>query len=92
MDIIGMHYGPPLVVHDETTCAGTACCIHRPSDHVAVTWPLVWVGPFEGMARVCPHDQCHPDPDDKAYRINAGVAWVEWHRCDGCCPSEGTHQ
>lgn len=87
MDIIGTPpYAPPSVIHDETTCVGV-CCMHRPSDHVAVTWPLVWLGPKEGVARVCPHDHCHPDPDDKARQIGAGT-WTEWHRCDGCCPAE----
>jgi hypothetical protein len=87
MDIIGMHDGPPLVVHDPDTCAPWPCCIHRPSDHVATTWPLNWVGPYGGMQRVCPHHVGHPDPDDVAYRERAGIPWVDGHLCDGCCPS-----
>lgn len=93
MDLIGMHHGPPLVVHDADRCAGTACCIHNPSEHSASTWPLDWRGPLGGMERVCPHYVGHPDPDDVAYRLRMGIPWIDGHCCDGCCPApEGTDE
>lgn len=87
MDVIGLHDGRILQVHDEGVCANEPCCIHRPSRHALATAPLYWLASMRIMVRVCAHDRWHPDPDDKlirehdTFRRLLAVA----HECDGCC-------
>lgn len=75
-------------VHPESACKGSDCCIHRPSDHHMVDWPMNFradrVPPI--MERLCEHGIGHPDPDDMAYheRSNHGD-YLGVHGCDGCC-------
>lgn len=83
MDLIGMHIGPPLVVHGPDDCAGEHCSIHNPSRHPLDTAPLHWRGHI--MERICPHRIGHPDPDDLAWRRRAGRPANTIHGCDGCC-------
>lgn len=69
-------------VHDEAKCAGRACCIHHPSDHLMVTWRQHWRGDRQLMERLCAHGVGHPDPDD--------ISPDRVHGCDGCCaPCDG---
>lgn len=84
-DLIALHDGRILTVHDPEQCAGQACCIHHPSDHPLRDAPLHWraSGPLDikpsHMERICPHGVGHPDPD--GLRLDE----VEMHGCDGCC-------
>lgn len=88
-DIIGMHEGGPLIVHDPVQCAGEFCCVHNPSEHHMRDWPQRWVASRYTMFRVCPHDVGHPDPDDIRFKRKAFGPLAAWrvasHICDGCC-------
>lgn len=87
-DLIGMHIGGPLMVHDPDLCAGQTCCIHNPSDHPMRAFPQLWRGDRQLMERVCPHGVGHPDPDDLDYKRRLrGEAYARYegiHGCDGC--------
>lgn len=85
MDIVGMHTGPPLVVHDDSRCRGRNCCIHNPSPHPLGRHPMYWRGIWVGMDRICDHGLAHPDPDDRRYRYSVGLPLHVEHECDGCC-------
>lgn len=88
MDIIGMHTGPPLLVHDPSECAGQHCCVHNPSPHHMVDWRLNWRGDRGLMERLCPnHGVGHPDPDDLAHKRRSGDMrqGLGVHGCCGCC-------
>jgi hypothetical protein len=91
-------------VHPAEACAGEFCCIHNPSPHHMVTWPLNWRADRGIMERICPHGTGHPDPDCSAYRKRAyearGPRFDEdgweidgWdsgvHGCEGCCSGAG---
>jgi hypothetical protein len=98
-DVIGTIYQGPVRVHGSAQCAGSACCIHNPSNHHMKTWPLVFVpGPHSGGYRVCEHQVVHPDPDSQAYLISQGEPFallaMLTHKtvlsCDGCCTPEGS--
>ena len=88
--MFGAHIGEiTLRVHHPSKCAGEYCCIHNPSAHVMVEFPLYWRDDRQLMERTCPHGVGHPDPDalDFQRRVRgeraAEVAGV--HGCDGCC-------
>lgn len=52
-------------VHARDDCIGRNCCIHNPSDHPFVAWPMEF---RQGhMFRVGPSGLRYPDPDDLAY-------------------------
>lgn len=82
-DLIGMHTGTPLLVHNPTACAGQNCCIHNPSNHLLQDQPLHWRGHV--MERICVHGIGHPDPDDTTHRVRTGQPVSGIHDCDGCC-------
>ncbi len=82
-ELIGMHIGPPLLVHNRSECAGQHCSIHNPSDHPLMDRPLNWRGHV--MERICTHGIGHPDPDDSAWRRRTGQPVNGIHGCDGCC-------
>lgn len=94
-DIVGMHHGPPLVTHTANACDGQSCCVHQPSAHHMVSWPLIWNAAYRRMDRRCPHRLDHPDPDDVAHnrRVYGHHFHPGQHDCDGCCgiPPERTH-
>lgn len=71
-----------LQTHGPKACAGKPCCVHAPSAHHMIDWPLVhrtdhplrvvdlWdlkVLEVVLSARVCEHEVEHPDPDSLAY-------------------------
>ncbi len=78
-DLISIHQTDPwfganldeclLKVHPRSKCEGRGipCCIHEPSGHHMVTWPMNWRGDTGVMERTCPHGIGHPDPDHMAY-------------------------
>jgi hypothetical protein len=74
-----------LVAHAAGKCADQHCCIHNPSPHHMVTWPMLWRGDTGKMERVCEHGVGHPDPDDAAYWERLGQGHRNIHGCDGCC-------
>ena len=76
-----------LKVHDKANCEGQYCCIHNPSPHHMVDWPLHWRDDRSLMERICPHGIGHPDPDDLAFkeRIGMDAKTESVHGCDGCC-------
>jgi len=78
---------PPagLATHSPDKCAGEHCCIHNPSPHHMVTWPMRWRADSGKMERVCEHGVGHPDPDDAAYWERLGQGFRNIHGCDGCC-------
>jgi hypothetical protein len=73
-------------VHDESTCAGRACAIHRRSDHTMRSFPQHWRSDRRLMERICPHGVGHPDPDNWDYLVamlgedDAGAEMIH-----GCC-------
>jgi hypothetical protein len=101
--LFGMSLGEVIMkVHDLSQCEGRAipCCIHNPSDHHMVTWPMNWRADTGVMERRCVHDVGHPDPDHMAYVrsltpehecpgedecVYPHLEWQGVHGCDGCC-------
>lgn len=79
--------------HPEDVCQGEYCCIHNPSDHQMVDWPLILRGDrIPLMERICPHGIGHPDPDclDYLRRVDPpkdDQDFWHWeiHGCDWCC-------
>lgn len=68
-------YGEGTVVlnaHDQASCLGGSCPLHRPSAHWAVDLPLEFVHHqelgYSAMYRICQHGNLHVDPDDHRYR------------------------
>jgi len=74
----------PVKYHNKKACAGQACCIHNPSKHHMVDWPLV-LRESTLMERKCPHGIGHPDPDSLAWMERNGRKGYGVHGCDGCC-------
>lgn len=83
--------------HPEWLCTPDPCCVHNPSDHHMVSWPLVHrtdrphqTGAglvFTLSERTCPHGVGHPDPDSLAYaRTLLSAASVTAVALHGCCP------
>lgn len=75
------HHGPAV-------CDGWPCCIHHPSDHWMVSWPLYLdtSGPVPLMWRVCEHDIGHVDPDTMDWLIRSKYhLLVDNDECDECC-------
>ena len=76
-------------VHAPEACAGEACCLHNPSDHVMRDFPLHWRDDRGLMERICPHGVGHPDPDHLAWVARTrgpDAARIESiHGCDWCC-------
>lgn len=82
--------------HPVSSCAGSNCCFHNPSDHPLKNARLIsrpdraYVsesGVFMLlMERVCPHGIGHADPDSVAW-LNSVEGPNHWgvHGCDGCC-------
>jgi hypothetical protein len=88
--------GERLWTHNTKDCDPVVpCCIHNPSKHHMVTWPMHWRDARAIMERICAHGVGHPDPDDAAYRAGRGDTDTV-HGCDGCCappqliPSQAT--
>jgi hypothetical protein len=79
--------GQTVLVHTEDKCKGGSCCIHNPSDHHMVDWPMVWRQDRMMMERMCEHGVGHPDPDALEFSGQSGV-----HGCDGCCMKEETDE
>lgn len=65
-------------VHEEGTCYGEFCCIHRPSDHSMVAWDQRFVG--GAMFRVSPEGDAYPDPD--GFQKNSKPNAVRCSSCD----------
>jgi hypothetical protein len=74
-----------LKTHAPEQCQGEPCCIHNPSSHHMLDWPLNWREDIGVMERICPHGVGHPDPDDAAHKRRIGRAVLTVHGCDGCC-------
>lgn len=85
-DMIAMYDGTVLLVHNSSQCLLTYCCIHNPSNHHMITWPQYWIEGRNIMARVCPHSEGHPDPDDVRIVLGRDSGL---HPCDGCCLENG---
>ena len=71
-------------VHDRSECKGHNCCIHNPSDHHMVDFPLHWRDDRGFFERICPHGVGHPDPDEIEFHKKHGHD-ITVHGCDGCC-------
>lgn len=90
-DVVLIRKGVRLRVHPRQYCDGEPCCIHNPSNHAMVTFPLDWHSDLGLMVRVCPHGRAHPDPDSLMYllRVLGPRHYQERalgiHGCDGCC-------
>lgn len=67
-------------VHDQDSCKGPACVIHRPSHHHMTSWPLLYRQDRRMFERICQHGVGHPDPDDPTEDRT--------HGCCGCCFKE----
>lgn len=77
--------GQELMVHNENTCRGQFCPIHKPSDHHMKDWPLHFRDDRGIMERICKCGVGHPDPDDLAFRLKKGSTDTGIHGCCGCC-------
>lgn len=81
----------PLRVHEKTSCAGEACCLHDPSEHPLRDAPMLYRGDRGFIERTCDHAVGHPDPDSLAYlaRVLSAEEYDRRaygvHGCDGCC-------
>lgn len=88
-DVIALHNGHILEVHDPALCAGQVCCIHSPSNHPMRGWPQLWRSDRQLMERICPCGVGHPDPDDLAFkrrtRGDEHARYESIHGCCGCC-------
>ena len=85
-------FGNHIEVHERTQdCLDYGCCIHNPSDHIMVEWPMLYRFDRGLMERVCPHGIGHPDPDAIAYGMRkfGESADTGVHGCDGCCIGKG---
>lgn len=99
MGVIRLGDGRVLTaIHEEGTCFGEFCAIHRPSDHPLRDAPFDWFDEIRYLYRVCEHGFHHPDPDDIAFHQLIGdwatveaVCSVHLMRenCDGCCQKRG---
>jgi len=69
-------------VHEEGTCIGEYCTIHKRSNHHMRNRPQIWRYDRGIMERICTHGIGHPDPDE--YRVIQGYD-DGVHGCDGCC-------
>lgn len=99
-DLIGTDLQGPVKTHGRSACEGQNCCVHNPSDHHMVDWPLSFDMSFGAMGeRHCRHGDRHPDPDSVKYMRSVWVArtmtasqaeagWIGTHSCDGCCMKE----
>jgi|SRR6478735_10796466 len=100
-DIIATHFQGPVTTHGPALCVGEYCCIHNPSPHHMVEWPLQFrLDRRDSLAeRICEHGIGHPDPDAVAY-IHGRLAEVGapkshmldvvLHGCCGCCGAPPT--
>jgi hypothetical protein len=91
-DMIATAVNGPVKTHGPSQCAGSTCCIHNPSDHHMVAWPIHFDMKKAALAlRMCEHGYPHPDPDSLRYFANNPaipsriLAWFALHQCDGCC-------
>lgn len=74
-------------VHPRGKCAGESCAIHNPSDHKMRSWKPMFESRMGILYRICPHGQCHPDPDSVAWLSSLGYdEYLELHGpfCDEC--------
>lgn len=79
-----------LRVHDRSQCEGRGipCCVHSPSAHHMVSWPMNWRADTGVMERTCVHGIGHPDIDHLRYVMSVDPETAKWqsvHGCDGCC-------
>jgi hypothetical protein len=95
-DVIGTIFQSIVTTHGPSRCEGEFCCVHKPSPHHMIDWPLVFrLDRADCLAeRICEHGLGHPDPDSVAFihrqLIAAGygesmMIAVMLHSCDGCC-------
>jgi hypothetical protein len=97
--VFGIQLGQrPVLVHARHKCAGRGipCCIHDPSGHHMVTWPMNWRADTYVMERICPHGIGHPDPDHMAYVRSLTPEHERSRNEDDGCPYphlewQGTH-
>lgn len=73
-----------ILVHEKHECAGEYCCIHNPSKHHMINWPLHWRYDRQIFERLDPEGVGHPDPDDVEYHKRKGVD-ISIHGCNGLC-------
>jgi hypothetical protein len=89
-DLFGTPTQGPIKTHGASFCAGTNCCIHNPSDHHMVTWPLIFnLSKLAMGERVCEHFCKHPDPDSWNFLSSRLPDYLKKtlgvHNCCGCC-------
>lgn len=68
-----------LICHDEGTCYGDVCSIHKRTDHIMREFPQHWRSDRGIMERTCTHGCGHPDPDD--YKVLRD----KYEGIHGCC-------
>lgn len=72
------HTDITIICHDEGSCLGDVCTLHKRSDHIMRSFPQHWRSDRGIMERTCPHGTGHPDPDSP-WASNS-YEWVH-----GCC-------
>lgn len=76
-------------VHDELSCGGWGCPIHKPSAHKMVDWPMrLHHSTVPLVERLCEHNIRHPDPDSVAWLARTTGMRINLFghtSCDGCC-------
>ena len=88
VELSSPHPGVIAMNHAAEVCEAGPCCIHRPSDHHMVGWPMAFRTdramrcPTHGdhalvlTERVCEHGCGHPDPDS--------LTWLWLHDPEDC--------
>lgn len=75
--------GQKLKIHDKKECNGN-CCVHNPSDHHMIDWPLYWRSDRGFFERIDKDGVGHPDPDEIKYHLKQGND-ISVHGCNGNC-------
>lgn len=86
MELFVTNAGDRIYVHSMSSCRGSICPIHKPTDHHMRNWKMIWRYDRKIFERLCPeHDTGHPDPDDFAAREVIFGKTDGVHGCCGCC-------
>jgi hypothetical protein len=72
-------FGSKLQVHNDGTCLGPNCTIHKTSMHALCLAPQKWDWERGIMLRVCVHGIEHTDVDEIKTESCFDL------KCDGCC-------
>jgi hypothetical protein len=82
--------GQMLQTHEQITCIGQWCAVHRPMPGPWAAWPRYWE---QGVLhRTCPCGFDHPVAEMYTWAVATGQAYLLQHPCCGihpCTPLDG---